>query len=151
MSEKVELFGGRGEFQLELDFSWRSSRHLKTVARAGLSLKVRSGCPDSVFKDLNVMDDSQTCCSDRFTIYTNSELCCTPETNVLVSIILQLKKKKKTGRINKKLMKMGTYREWVAMEHRAWEQDLSGNSFLYSFDFDPHESLHILKIMYHFY
>lgn len=83
MSEKVELFGGRGEFQLELDFSWRSSRHLKTVARAGLSLKVRSACPDSVFKDLNVMDDSQTCCSDRFTIYTNSELCCTPETNTM--------------------------------------------------------------------
>ena len=89
--------------------------------------------------------------AERNTESINSELCCTPETNVLVSIILQLKKKKKKGRINKKLMKMGTYREWVAMEHRAWEQDLSGNSFLYSFDFDPHESLHILKIMYHFY
>ena len=88
--------------------------------------------------------------AERNTESINSELCCTPETNVLVSIILQLKKKK-TGRINKKLMKMGTYREWVAMGHRAWEQDLSGNSFLYSFDFDPHESLHILKIMYHFY
>ena len=83
MSEKVELFGGRGGFELELNFSWRSSRQSKTVARARLSLKVRIGCPDSVFKDLNVMDDSQTCCSDHFTMCTNTELCYTHETNIM--------------------------------------------------------------------
>ena len=71
--------------------------------------------------------------AERNTGSISSELCCIPETNVLVSIILQLKKKINTGRINKKLMKMGTYREWMVMGHRAWEQDLSGNSFFFFF------------------
>lgn len=57
MSEKVELFGGRGEFELELDFSWRSSRALEDCCKSWFILKSQEWVPWLVFKDLNVMDD----------------------------------------------------------------------------------------------